>query len=130
MVPASYDFKFIPKKNRLIYTLSGDVDYDALITITRALHSDPEYSPELNGILDFTNCNLILSFDEMSRFVEWLSTNENRLRGYVAFVAKSPLTYGTTRMYAGLGDDLQDEIRYFDSIEEAAQWLEEMGKTQ
>lgn len=123
---ATYDFRFDHDKKRLFYTLSGDVNYDALITITKTLYEKPGYSPELDCILDLREASLLMGFNEMSQFVAWLGTNDNRLRGYVAFVTKSPATYGATRMFAGLGDELQGEIQHFESIEDAERWLDDM----
>jgi hypothetical protein len=125
---ASYDFRIDHHKKRLFYTLSGEVDYDALIAVSKALYKEPEYSPELDCILDLREANLLIGFNEMSRFVEWLGAKQNRLKGYVAFVTKSPATYGTTRMFAGLGDELQGEIQHFESMEDAEKWLDEMNK--
>jgi hypothetical protein len=122
----SYDFNFDHSKKLLYYTMSGEVDFDNLISITHALYADPEYYPDIDVIIDVRECDLLLGFNEMSQFVQWLGTRENRIRGYVAFVAGAPSTYGTTRMYGGLGDELQGEINYFASIEAAEKWLEDM----
>ena len=125
---SSYRFKFDHSQNRLLQTFIGDMDFAKLISLTIKLHNDPEYSSDMDCILDLSDCNLMLSFQDMSRFVEFLANTEKRLRGHLAIIAKSPATYGTTRMFAGLGEDLQGEINYFHSIEDAEKWLEELNK--
>lgn len=125
---SSYQFKFDHSKKRLLQTFSGDIDFAKLISLTIKLHNDPDYSPDMDCILDLSDCNLLLSFDDMSRFVEFLTNTEKRLRGHLAIIAKSPATYGTTRIFAGLGEDLQGEINYFQSIADAEKWLEGLNK--
>lgn len=123
---ATYEFSFDHGKKRLLYTLSGDVSYNDLIEISEALYRKPEYSPDLDCILDLSGSNLLMGFDDMSNFVEWLGAREKRLRGRLAIIANSPATYGTSRMYAGLGDKLQGEIKYFESIGHAEKWLDDL----
>ena len=120
------DCEFDHNKNIVIETFTGDVDYDKLITITKALHRHPEYFPDMNAVLDLSDATLLLNFDEMEEFVHWLGAQENRIRGYCAFITKSALTYGGTRMYLGIGEDLQKNTQYFDSIKEAVAWIEDM----
>lgn len=119
-------FEFDHNKNIVIETFTGDVDYDKLLTVTKALHTHPEYSPDMNAVLDLSEAALLLNFDEVEDFVEWLSAQKNRLTGYCAFITKSALTYGGTRMYLGIGEDLQKKTRYFDSLDEAIAWIEDM----
>lgn len=125
---SSYQFKFDHSKKRLLQTFTGDIDFAKLISLTSKLHNDPDYSPDMDCILDLSDCNLLLSFDDMSRFVEFLANTDKRLRGHLAIIAVSPATYGTTRIFAGLGEDLQGEINYFQSIADAEKWLEGLNK--
>ena len=125
---ASYKFIFLREKKRLIEKLSGDIDFDSLMMISKEMQSHPEFSPDMDLIVDLINCKVLLTYEEMESFVEWLGTSMQRIKGRVAFITDDPLAYGTSRVFAGLSDGLQSEINFFGSIEYAERWLDEMNK--
>lgn len=119
-------FEFDLDRNIVIEILTGDINLGELIEITKKLHQEPEYSPEMSAIIDLRESNLMLTHDDMWQFVNWLGTQKNRIRGYCAFITTTALTHGVSRMYSGMGEDLQDTIKYCSSQVEAIQWIEDM----
>jgi hypothetical protein len=126
----SHEFKFLNDKNTIIVKYIGEVDFIALMEISRALYDHPGYSPQMNGIFDFTQCRLNLDFDDLFAFVKFLASSEQRIRGLCAFVTQTTANYGTTRMYTELGEELQGEIKYFENIEDAMQWIEKTNRSE
>jgi hypothetical protein len=121
---ASCNFKFLSDKKTFIAEYSGEVGIKVLIEICESLFAHPEYSPEMNGIFDFRQCELNIDFNDSFAFVQYLVENEQRAKGLCAIVTQSASNYGTTRIYAELAADLQDEIRHFETVEEALEWVQ------
>lgn len=121
-------YQIIPEKNLIIETFSGRVTLDDVVSFLKGILDDPDYSPELNGIVDFREADLDVSYDEIRGLVDWLASRETRARGYWAFVTDRPVTHGISRIFAALAEGLQRRIEYFGSLEQAARWIEEVRR--
>lgn len=121
-------YEIVPEKNLLIETFSGRVTLDDVVTFLQEILEDPDYSPGMNGIADLREVDLDVSYDQVRELVDWLGSLEKRTRGYWAFVTGRPVTHGISRIFAALGEDLQERIEYFDSLEEATRWLEQASR--
>ncbi len=121
-------YEIIPEKNLLIETFSGRVTLDDVVTFLQEILEDPRYSPEMNGIADLREVDLDVSYDQVRELVDWLGSLETRTRRRWAFVTGRPVTHGISRIFAALGEDLQERIEYFDSLEEAIRWLEQASR--
>lgn len=126
----SYKFTFYSDERYFIEKFLGEINFDSLMMITKALYAHPEYTPDSNAILDLRHCRLNLDFDDLFAFVKFLSTSKQRVRGRCAIVTQSMANFGTTRMYAGLGEDMQEDIQYFENMEDALLWIEQAPNLQ
>lgn len=98
----------------------GLMDLKALIA---AMVSDPCWSPDFNGLVDFTDVELDLSANDVLRLALFLKSEENRSNGWLAFVADNSTVYGIVRML-GYWSRNTGRMRIFNNRAEAETWLE------
>ncbi len=98
----------------------GLMDLKALIA---AMVSDPCWSPDFNGLVDFTDVELDLSANDVLRLALFLKSEENRSNGWLAFVADNSTVYGIVRML-GYWSRNTGRMRIFNNRAEAEIWLE------
>lgn len=101
----------------------GKVGLADLKDIVRAVVSDPDWSPDLNGLVDFTKAELELSANDVLRLALMLRQEQNRTRGWVVFVVSNSVAFGVVRML-GYWARSTDRFRIFSSREEAEKWLD------
>lgn len=101
----------------------GKVGLADLKEIVRAVVSDPDWSPDLHGLVDFTKAELELSANDVLRLALMMRQQQNRSRGWVAFAVSSSAAFGVVRML-GYWARSTDRFRIFGSREEAEAWLE------
>lgn len=100
----------------------GKVGLADLKDIVRAVVSDPDWSPDLNGLVDFTKAELELSANDVLRLALMLRQKQNRSRGWVVFVVSNSVAFGVIRML-GYWARSTDRFRIFSSREEAEKWV-------
>jgi hypothetical protein len=88
-----------------------------------AMASDPCWSADFHGLIDFSDAQLELSANDVLRLALVLRHESNRSRGWLAFVAANSATYGVVRML-GYWSRNTDRMRIFASRAEAERWLE------
>ena len=118
-MPISYQ---IDVAHRVVYTNGQGIATDTdLLQHNRRLKADPDFDPNFNQLLDFTE--VILS-DVKSETINKIANkrifNLNSLR---AIVVKPGLQYGLARMFQGLREYEDKNIRVFLDREEAERWL-------
>lgn len=101
----------------------GSVGLCDLKSIISAMTSDPCWSPDFHGLVDFSEANLELSSNDVLRLALVLRHEANRSNGWLAFVATNSTTYGIVRML-GYWSRTSDRLRIFPSRDEAERWLE------
>ena len=101
----------------------GKVGLADLKEIVRAVVADPDWSPDLHGLVDFTKAELDLSANDVLRLALMLRQEQNRSRGWVVFAVSSSASFGVVRML-GYWARCTDRFRIFHSREEAEKWLE------
>jgi hypothetical protein len=99
---------------------TGLADIRAILS---AMSSDPCWSPDFHGLIDFSGAELDLSSNDVLRLALVLRHEENRTTGWLGFVATNSLAYGIVRML-GYWSKSTDRIRIFQSRAEAEAWLE------
>lgn len=101
----------------------GKVGLEDLRSMVLAMASDPCWSPDHHGLVDFCGADLEMSSNDVLRLALTLRQESNRSRGWQVFVVGSPLAYGIVRML-GYWSRNTDRFRIFQNREEAERWLE------
>lgn len=101
----------------------GKVGLADIKEIVRAVVADPDWSPDLNGLVDFTKAELELSANDVLRLALMMRQRQNRSRGWVVFAVSNSAAFGVVRML-GYWARSTDRFRIFSSREEAEAWLE------
>lgn len=99
---------------------TGLADLKAVIS---SMASDPCWSPDFHGLIDFSEAELELSANDVLRLALIMRQEGNRTRGWLTFVTSSSTTYGVVRML-GYWSRNTDRMRIFQSRREAESWLE------
>lgn len=122
--PASVgSYRIDTRRGIRIEEYQGKVGLADLKDIVRAVVSDPDWSPDLHGLVDFTKAELELSANDVLRLALMLRQQQNRSRGWVVFAVSNSVAFGVVRML-GYWARSTDRFRIFSSREEAEQWLE------
>jgi hypothetical protein len=123
--PASVgSYRIDARRGIRIEEYQGKVGLADLKDIVRAVVSDPDWSPDLHGLVDFTKAELELSANDVLRLALMLRQQQNRSRGWVVFAVSSSAAFGVVRML-GYWARCTDRLRIFNSREEAENWLEQ-----
>lgn len=101
----------------------GRVELEDMKSIVTAMASDPAWSPEYNGLVDFTGAQLDLTSNEVLRLALMLRHEQNRSSGWLVFAVGDSLSYGVVRML-GYWSRNTDRFRIFKTREEADAWLD------
>jgi hypothetical protein len=101
----------------------GKVGLSDLKSIIGSMASDPCWSPDYHGLVDFSHADLELSSNDVLRLALVLRQESYRSHGWLAYVATNCTTYGIVRML-GYWSRNTDRLRIFQSRAEAERWLE------
>ena len=101
----------------------GKVGLGDLKSIVSAMASDPCWSPDHHGLVDFTKADLEMSANDVLRLALLLRQERNRSHGWLVFAVSSSAAYGMVRML-GYWSRNTDRFRIFQSRKEAEAWLE------
>lgn len=101
----------------------GKVELGDLKAIVSGMASDPDWSPDHHGLVDFTRAELDLSANDVLRLALILRQKQNRSRGWMVFAVNNSVAFGVVRML-GYWSRNTDRFRIFQSREEAERWLE------
>lgn len=101
----------------------GKTGLSDLKSIISSMTSDPCWSADYHGLIDFSEAELELTANDVLRLALVLRHEANRSRGWLAYVANRSTTYGIVRML-GYWSRNTERLRIFQSREEAEAWLE------
>lgn len=105
----------------------GKVELADLRSMVTSMASDPCWSPEYHGLVDFSAAELHLSANDVLRLALTLRHEEHRSRGWMVFAVGNSVAYGVVRML-GYWSRNTERFRIFHSREEAEAWLERNSK--
>jgi len=117
-------YEILTDRNIVIERFSGKVGLDEFQAMVEDVIRDPRSHPEMDGIADFTNAVIDLTFEQMMEFVDYLSQREGASKGRWAFVVTRPLNLGMAKMFQGLAEGETAAVECFQSEREALQWLD------
>ncbi len=101
----------------------GKVGLAELKSMLASMVSDPCWSPDFNGLVDFSEAELELSANDVLRLALILRHEESRTRGWLVYVAGNSTIYGIVRML-GYWSRNTERMRIFSDRAEAELWLE------
>lgn len=101
----------------------GPVGLGDLRSMVSAMASDPCWSPDHNGLVDFTEAELELSANDVLRLALTMKQKQNRSNGWLVFAVSNSAAYGVIRML-GYWSRNTDRFRIFPNRREAEAWLE------
>jgi hypothetical protein len=116
-------YRIDTERKMRIEEYQGKVVLGDLRSIVSAMSSDPCWSPDHHGLVDFSEAELELSANDVLRLALTLRQEENRTRGWMVFAVRSSVAYGVVRML-GYWSRNTDRFRIFQSRQEAEAWLE------
>jgi hypothetical protein len=93
-----------------------------LKSVVSSMASDPCWSADYHGLIDFSAAELDLTANDVLRLALVLRHEANRSRGWLAYVATNTVTYGIVRML-GYWSRNTDRVRIFQNRAEAEHWL-------
>ena len=101
----------------------GKTGLNDLKSILSSMTSDPCWSADFHGLIDFSEAELELTANDVLRLALVLRHEANRSNGWLAYVATKSTTYGIIRML-GYWSRNTRRLRIFQSRAEAEAWLE------
>jgi hypothetical protein len=118
------EFRFDAEKQALFGTITSPLTLDEYRSSIEAIVRSKEHPPDIRTLWDLRE----LDFNEIDRSLEKsliLVSKEFPERGSakIAFIVKSDLGFGMTRMFEALADKLGYETKVFRSYSEGENWL-------
>jgi hypothetical protein len=122
--PASAGCYRIDVSQRLrIEEYQGKVGLADIRAILSAMVTDPDWSPDHHGLVDFSAAELEMSTNDVLRLGLLMRQERNRTRGWLVFVVSNSVAFGVVRML-GYWSRSTDRMRIFQSRDEAEGWLQ------
>jgi hypothetical protein len=106
----------------------GKVGLADLRSVASAMASDPCWSADYHGLVDFGKAELELSANDVLRLALTLRHEDHRSRGWMVYVVGDSVAYGMVRML-GYWSRNTDRFRIFQTRGEAEGWLERHSRT-
>lgn len=115
-------YRIDPDRQLRIEEYRGKVGLADLRSMLQAMSSDPCWSDDQHGLVDFSEADLEMSANDVLRLALLLRQDAHRTSGWMVFVVASPVSYGVVRML-GYWSRNTDRFRIFPSRQEAERWL-------
>ena len=100
----------------------GPIELDDWRSMASAIASDPCYSPDHNGLIDFTAASLRLSTNDVMRMGLLMRRTDFLSNGWQVFVVGSSADFGIIRMLGRWARN-EERLRIFNQRNEADAWL-------
>ena len=116
-------YRIDSEKRRWVEEYEGKVGLMDLKTMIGAMASDPCWSSNLHGLIDFSDVELDLSANDILRLALVLKHEEHRTQGWLVYVANNSTVFGIVRMLSYWSRN-SERLRIFNTREEAEIWLD------
>ncbi len=114
------------RKRWLEAKLSGQVSISELSDHLRQLFADPDYSDDLNGLIDCRELINVMSVNELRGLADMQVDRPGPpWRSRRAVVVSSPAHYGTARVFMLFAEAGPVQYNVFYNLENARAWLQE-----
>lgn len=121
-------YRIDASSNRIATRVFGEVTIDEALQHFDELLADSSYEPDLDVLLDLTDCQTLLDADQIRTAAARVTANPSTLRfGRLAIVVASEALFGTLRMFHSFSESAFLEAQIFRYRDEALQWLGESG---
>ncbi|MEH6495440.1 MAG: hypothetical protein V7740_06830 [Pseudomonas marincola] len=96
----SYELQFDLDVNCFFIKHLGNFDFDALMARSAAIFKHPSFMPHINSVIDFRDCTLNLSPDELTQGAHTIRERAaSRDTAREIIFVKDQFSYGVTREY-------------------------------
>ena len=119
-----YSYK-IDKEMRIIFlSYKGDISIFDIMTVLKKLTTDVDYSPYFDEVSDFRNCNLHITKNEITMFIDFVK-NQINIKGSRKnlYITKTPNHVVLTTLFSLLLKESPVKISIISSIELAISLL-------
>ena len=116
-------YRIDPARRLRIEEYQGYVGLEDLRGTAEAISSDPSWSSDLHGLIDFSEARLDLTSNDILRFALLMRRDNYRTNGWMAFTVGDSAAFGMVRML-GHWARATDRTRIFHDRHEAEDWLE------
>ena len=116
-------YRIDSEQGRWIEEYQGNVGLNDLKAMIGAMASDPCWSSNLHGLIDFSDVELDLSANDILRLALVLKHEQHRTRGWLVYVVNNSTVFGIVRMLSYWSRN-SDRLRIFNTREEAETWLD------
>ena len=117
------DYRIETHRGMRVEEYHGKVTLSDLRSMLGAMASDPCWSPDHHGLIDFAHAELELSANDVLRMALMLRQDAYRTHGWQVFVVSSSVAYGVVRML-GYWSRSTERFRIFHSRDDADRWLQ------
>ena len=116
--------------NRLTTRAFGEVTNDEVLEHFDELSADSSFEPDLDVLLDLLDCKTVPDADQIRTAAARVTADLSKLRfGRLAIVVASEALFGMLRMFHTFSESAFLEAQVFRDLDEALQWLDELGVT-
>jgi len=119
---------FHPDRKYVETTFQGWITLPELGAHVQSIWSDPGWTPEYNGLLDFSNATLDLSETQIQQLTKSMAQDPRCSFGKFALVVSKAVTFAKLRKVDDVMD-LKSTLRIFFDRRTAEEWLLSNGKT-
>ncbi len=122
------DYLIIAEKALIIEYYRGKYHVDELIDFKKKVGNDKEYNPCYNIIQDFREVEFLFKIKEVSKYVEFISTNEKYLaRRKSTMITETPNQVAASIGFEILKKDLPIEIKVCSTVQVAFAFVDLPG---
>ncbi len=115
-------YRIDTERRMRIEEYQGKTGLADLKSVIFSMATDPCWSADYHGLIDFSDAELELTANDILRLALVLRHEGNRSNGWLAYVAGNSTTYGIVRML-GYWSRNSDRLKIFQSRGEAEAWL-------
>ena len=118
-------FKIDKEKNIVYATILDNVEIEEHLSAMKKISRHPDFTQDINEIIDFTNCTDFLSgYDDMQKLLNMEDqSNPPEIKRKCAMIGLERGLYGMMRMYEIMTDSKGIEVKFCDSIIDAENWI-------
>lgn len=106
----------------IIEYFNGDVTLAKVAEVFPHIWNHPDYSPSYNGIVDFRDCNLLFSHEDLHKLVKSVADNSQKMQGRAAVLVSEPISAAVGTMYSDQMKDIHS-VAIFCSNSEVVNYL-------
>ena len=101
---------FIDKESRLIIEkYTGIIRISTVRKLIDKVWEHAHYDRNYDRIIDFRNCELVFSLEELRNFIKMTSESPNAMRGKAAVLVQEPISAAIVTMY-------EDQMKHFHKV--------------